>query len=374
MTRGVALVVAASLLLCSLFAGAVNYHPVHSSGTPTVSSCGTSPSVAGTDGVGVITTGSGTVTTCTLNFSATLQAAPSCVVVTSATSVTPAVTSASNAAVVVGLSSTLTSGKIYYRCLYLVGTYDPLIQWSASMESGTLLTTDTPAGEWSEQVVTFNAVTTAVTAASVSIPAKVGSFVMKQQWTADSGQPEASGTRMSRYTEINALTKAGTTFWYSWWDYFPAALSYTSTGFYNHWQIASNDGLPSSADPIWVLGIANSGMTMTLDWSPNNKAPANGPHSGESGPRTYTSSVVIPTAQWVRFEVMITPREDFTGALKIFMNNQVLFDLSLIKTQFPFNGQSLFTWIANNDYGLHLSPAPFIHYVDYVTVSLLRMP
>jgi len=36
----------------------------------------------------------------------------------------------------------------------------------------------------------------------------------------------------------------------------------------------------------------------------------------------------------VFFEAMITPRGDFTGALKIWMNNQVLFDLSSIKTNF----------------------------------------
>lgn len=95
---------------------AANYSASTSDGTPTVATCGTSPSVAGTDGAGVITTGSGTVTACTLNFSATLGAAPSCILATSATTITPAITSVSTSALVIGLSLTLTSGKIYYHC------------------------------------------------------------------------------------------------------------------------------------------------------------------------------------------------------------------------------------------------------------------
>ena len=178
---------------------------------------------------------------------------------------------------------------------------------------------------------------------------------------------------MARYPEINAFAKAGTTFYYSWWDFFPAALSYGVGGWYNHWQIASNDASNSGA-PIWVLDIGGSGNRMALTWSPNGLAPANGPHNGESGSRTYTSPIAVPVGQWVFFEVMITPRGDFTGAIKVWMNAQVLFDLSNIKTQFPYAGQGLLTWITSNNYGSGLTPTPFVHYIDDVTVSLGRMP
>jgi hypothetical protein len=104
-------------LFAALPSHTANYHPVHSDGTPTVATCGTSPSVAGTDGAGVITTGSGTVTACTLNFSATLGAAPSCIVTTNSATITPAITSVSTSALVLALSLTLTSGKIYYHCM-----------------------------------------------------------------------------------------------------------------------------------------------------------------------------------------------------------------------------------------------------------------
>src|SRR5438477_592795 len=251
--------------------------------------------------------------------------------------------------------------------------YDPQVQWQTGMETGDL-------SQWSEKVNTGNADSAAVTIASAGIPARMSTlfnspsaWVMKQSWNGSSGVAEASGTRVSRYTEINALAKAGTTFYYSWWDFFPAALSVGANGWYNHWQIMSNDASGANA-PIWVLGFNNSGMTKNLTWSPNGLAPANGPHNGESGSRAYTAPIAVPVGQWVFFEVMVTPRGDFTGALKIWMNGQVLFDLSSIKTQFPYVSQSLLAYTANNNYGAGLTPTPFVHYVDDVTVSLGRMP
>jgi len=133
---------------------------------------------------------------------------------------------------------------------------------------------------------------------------------MKQQWNGG-----AAGTRMSRYPEIDQLAKAGTTFYYSWWDFFPAALSFGGSDSYNHWQIASDNGAGVQA-PIWVLGLSGSGMRLTLIWSPNDLAPVDGPHSNETGKRTYTG-VVVPVGQWVFFEVVVTPRGDFTGAIRV---------------------------------------------------------
>jgi hypothetical protein len=251
--------------------------------------------------------------------------------------------------------------------------YDPQVQWRTGMETGDL-------GTWSEQVNTGNAVSTAVQIASEGIAPRVSKlsglpslYAMKQSWNGPSGVTEASGTRMSRYPEIDALAKAGTTFYYSWWDFFPTALTYSGQGWYDHWQIMSNNAANANA-PVWVLSFDGSGsMTPILAWGPNNLVP-NGPHNGETGTRAYTSPIPVPVRQWVFFEVMITPRGDFTGALKIWMNGQVLFNLSGIKTQFPYTGQGILTWVANNNYGDVLTPTPFVHYVDDVTISLGRMP
>lgn len=98
-------------------AQAALYMPVGSDGTPgTPTSCGTSPSVTGTDMAGTITLGSGVVTACTLPFSATLSAAPKCVVTSNSLTVSASITSISTSALVIGLSATLPGGLITYFC------------------------------------------------------------------------------------------------------------------------------------------------------------------------------------------------------------------------------------------------------------------
>jgi hypothetical protein len=199
---------------------------------------------------------------------------------------------------------------------------------------------------------------------------------MKQSVTGSSG-----GTRMNVFPGLNALVQAGTTFYVSWWDYYPATITFPSADFFQIWQIASYGFAPGSsvADyaPMWVLSFHQSTFTMDLHWSPNNAAPSNGPHNGETGHRIYTSAVSIPVGQWMFWEVMVTPSAGFTGALKVWMNKQVLFDLSSIKTRYPDGSGSPapgLMYTTHNAYGSNLSPSPAVHYVDDVTYSLGRMP
>jgi hypothetical protein len=85
------------------------------SGTPTVSSCGTSPSVSGDNGSGIITVGSGvSVLSCTLSFSATLSAAPVCIAVPN--SAISLGVSTSTTALTITMALTLGDGKIFYVC------------------------------------------------------------------------------------------------------------------------------------------------------------------------------------------------------------------------------------------------------------------
>lgn len=99
------------------FAQATLYSPVGSDGTPgTPTSCGTSPSVSGTDMAGTITVGTGVVTACTLPFSSTLAVAPKCQVTSNSLTVTASITSISTSSLVIGLSATLPGGLITYFC------------------------------------------------------------------------------------------------------------------------------------------------------------------------------------------------------------------------------------------------------------------
>jgi hypothetical protein len=89
-----------------------------SGGTPSVSSCGTSPTLASgsTDTAGIINVGSGVVTSCTLTFSTAMSSAPSCVVSTSLATVVAGISTTTSAATI-ALSVSLGSGNIHYHCL-----------------------------------------------------------------------------------------------------------------------------------------------------------------------------------------------------------------------------------------------------------------
>src|SRR6266480_6880709 len=62
---------------------------------------------------------------------------------------------------------------------------------------------------------------TVMSAASVGIPPRDGSYVMMQAVTGAEG-----GTRMQRYPEVDFLARTGTTFYWSWWDYFPSTITF----------------------------------------------------------------------------------------------------------------------------------------------------
>ena len=102
-----------------------------------------------------------------------------------------------------------------------------------------------------------------------------------------------------------------------------------------------------------------------------------GPHVGENGGRAYDQPVPIPVRQWTFIQVMVTPREDFTGAVKVWQNGALIFDMANVKTKYPESNvapgvQSFF--IAKNAYGQAIIPTPNSHYVDDVTISLGQMP
>jgi hypothetical protein len=90
------------------------------SGTaPTLSSCGTSPTLAtgASDMAGTINVGSGTVTACTLTFGTAFTNAPTCVMNDDSTAVTGDISSISTTAVTFSFSVSIGSGHIYYVCV-----------------------------------------------------------------------------------------------------------------------------------------------------------------------------------------------------------------------------------------------------------------
>ena len=114
--RHVFIALAVALACLTAQARAQHYSPVGSIGSPSLGACGVSPSVTGTDAAGIITIGTGIVTSCVLNFSTTLSATPSCIVITDSLAVTASIAAVTMSALTMGLSASLPGGKLHYHC------------------------------------------------------------------------------------------------------------------------------------------------------------------------------------------------------------------------------------------------------------------
>lgn len=85
-------------------------------GVPSLSSCGASPSVTGTDCAGKITEGTGSPTGCVVTFNAVYGVTPFCLVQTTSTVTTAAVTSTSGSQFTITTSASIPSDTIIYNC------------------------------------------------------------------------------------------------------------------------------------------------------------------------------------------------------------------------------------------------------------------
>ena len=96
-----------------------NSHVISSGTVPSVSSCGTSPSMDGnsTDFAGTINTGSASPTACTLTFANPFANTPVCVVSDDLQTSEVSVTSRSTTAITMTMSAALSSHTIFYICV-----------------------------------------------------------------------------------------------------------------------------------------------------------------------------------------------------------------------------------------------------------------
>lgn len=94
-----------------------NAHVISSGTTPSMGTCGSSPSVIGSDMAGVVTVGGGVVTSCTMNFASPFVNTPVCVESDNSTSVTADISSISSTSVTFGFSATLGGGTVQYICI-----------------------------------------------------------------------------------------------------------------------------------------------------------------------------------------------------------------------------------------------------------------
>jgi hypothetical protein len=100
---------------CGIGSLLANVHLLAGTGTtPTVSSCGVSPSISGGDNFGTVTAGTGVLTSCVVNFGKTWGAAPRCVA-SSGTAIASLTVVASTTQLTIGGSS-LTGDTINWVC------------------------------------------------------------------------------------------------------------------------------------------------------------------------------------------------------------------------------------------------------------------
>lgn len=95
----------------------VNGHQGFALSNVTTTSCGTLPSVSGSDNAGVITVGSGVQTSCTLSFATKWTVAPVCTESDNSVAVTGDISSVTTSSVTFSFSASLGSGLIYYTCM-----------------------------------------------------------------------------------------------------------------------------------------------------------------------------------------------------------------------------------------------------------------
>ena len=85
------------------------------------------------------------------------------------------------------------------------------------------------------------------------------------------------------------------------------------------------------------------------------------PHPPDQG-QTYRSIGIDP----IRFIVELRQLH--------YIDRNLIFDMSAIKTMFPVQPSGLPQWIDKDAYGSGLTPIPYTHYVDDCSISLGRIP
>jgi hypothetical protein len=178
-----------------------------------------------------------------------------------------------------------------------------------------------------------------------------------------------SAIRLFRWDESHSNVQA----YYSAWYYLPAKITSSAWG-NNVFQFKSKTGSGVS-DPFWDLNVrlrANGNMYLTLNWWCG--LTVEGPHSGESGCRTYQQTVKdVPVAQWVHIEAFLRQSTVLDGQIIVWQDGTEIFNQANVKTRYPtVNGWGPNDWSINN-YGENVLPSPFTMYFDDAVVSLTRV-
>jgi hypothetical protein len=188
-------------------------------------------------------------------------------------------------------------------------------------------------------------------------------------WSARLALPDgAGGSRLFRWRETRAFRDVVVTVWL----YFPQAYQVNGQ-FWDVLQLKSRsaDGLN---DPIWFLDVSNpetGRMRFDLVWWHRT---LEGPHAGESGFRRLRQDVAdIPVGSWFRVKMSLRQAHDFSGRLRIWQGDDLIFDMEDVRTSYENCAFNL--WCTSNEFALNnysdgLSPRPVYIYADDARIGV----
>jgi len=159
--------------------------------------------------------------------------------------------------------------------------------------------------------------------------------------------PPESGTRMFRWREPIKWSELYYTVWY----YFPRKYSVANYWNVLQWKSKNSSG---TTDPFFVLNVADrpdGSMYFRLyDW--------------QAG-RTHSQSLTnIPVGRWFRVDAHYVCAADDSGAVTIWQDDSVQFDLRNLPTRYA-GGEC--HWSVDN-YSDNIWPSPAVIYVDDVAI------
>ena len=201
--------------------------------------------------------------------------------------------------------------------------------------------------------------------------AHTGSWAAKMELTDGSG-----GTRLFRWQE----SRQSRDLVFSAWFLFPRG--YTLTGdpasrFWNIFQFKSRS-TSDSVDPMWYLNVGNPAtgrMRLDLIWWPRT---LEGPTAGQSGFQRFTQTVAdVPVGRWFQLTAQLRQSSGFDGALRVWQDGRLLFDLTGIRTS--YRNCTYNSWCGSNEWSISnysdaLSPVPAVIYADDASIALPPAP
>jgi hypothetical protein len=168
----------------------------------------------------------------------------------------------------------------------------------------------------------------------------------------------AGGCRQARLPEI----QTGTTYIYEASFFLPKPVLTIS----NHWNIfqfkSKKSSTVSGSDPIWTIDFQGNPLRPVLSWKGGTYG-LTGPFATDRniGQADYPNTLsTTPIGQWTTLEVYFDQSSSFDGALKVWQDGVLLYDMQGVKTEYPSN---IAQWSVNN-YSNGLTVFPYTLYID----------